>query len=118
MIAPLLLAAALVGPPAPCSEKALVHGLIVGTARVSGGAFVDLWSTEYALARCEGCREGNPLGLSRPARTVLKGAVVVGSVAAMHKLRRDGHPGWAKWLGRGLLAIQVGAAVNNVRRAK
>lgn len=119
MIAALLLTAALVGPPAPCEKSAaLVHGLIVDTARVSGGAFVDLWSTEYALARCGDCKEGNPLGLSRPARTLLKGAVVIGSVAALHKMRKDGHPGWAKWTGRALLAVQLGAAVNNVRRVR
>lgn len=117
----LLLAASIVGPPAPSAKcdraREQVHGLIVDTARVSGGAFLDLWSTEYALARCPTCREGNPLGLSRPARTALKGAFVVGAVAGLHKVRRDGHPVWAKWLGRGLLAVQVGATVNNVRRA-
>lgn len=119
MIAAMLLAAAIVGPPAPCVQRAdLVHGLVVDTARVSGGAFVDLWSTEYALARCEGCREGNPLGLSRPARTLLKGALVVGTVAYLHKTRRDGHPDRAKWIGRAILAFQVGVAANNVRRAR
>lgn len=111
---------ATVTPPAPdpCRVKEeLVHGLIVDTARVAGGAFVDLWSTEYALARCGGCGEGNPLGLSPSARRLLKGGAVVGSVYGLHVLRKTGHPVWAKWVGRGLLAAQLGAATNNVIRA-
>ena len=119
MVVVLLLSAYLMGPPAPCAQRdRLVHGLVVDTARVSSGAFLDLWSTEYALAHCSDCKEGNPLGFSRPARTLLKGVSVVVAVAGLHKVRRDGHPVWAKWLGRGLLAAQVGAAVNNVARTR
>jgi hypothetical protein len=116
----LLLAAALVGPPAPAPCPAartaeLFHGFVVDSARIGGGLMVDLWSTEFALARCPSCREGNPLGLTKSERIYLKGATAAAEIAVCHKLRRDGHPVWAKWTGRLILGLQAFAAADNVR---
>jgi hypothetical protein len=117
----LVVAAALVGPPAPAPCPAartaeLFHGFVVDSARVGGGLMADLWSTEFALARCPSCREGNPLGVSKSARVYLKGAAAAGVIAICHRLRRDGHPAWAKWVGRGALGLQLFAAGSNVWR--
>lgn len=114
MILAAILASALVGPPAPCPDRELLHGFVVDSARIGGGLMADLWSTEFALARCPGCREGNPLGVSKSARFYLKVAGAAGTIAACHKLRRDGHPTWAKWVGRAALGLQLFAAGSNV----
>lgn len=114
----LLLAIALVGPSTPCRESSeLLHDFIIDTARVGGGLTADLWSTEYALARCPTCREGNVLGVSKNARIWLKAGMAVGIIGINHKLRRDGHPVWAKWIGRGAMVLQFGAAAWNVKKA-
>ena len=99
------------------TENQLFHGFVIDSARFGGGLMVDLWSTEYALARRSDLRESNPIGVSKNARIWLKGAMAAGVIAICHHLRRSGHPTFAKWLGRLALALQVGAATSNVVKA-
>jgi hypothetical protein len=112
----LLLVLLLAASPCP-DEKQLFHGFVVDTARIGGGLVADLWSTEYALARCPECKEGNVLGVSKNARIWMKAGMATGLIAITHKLRRDGHPVWAKWLGRAAMVVQFAAAGWNVRKA-
>lgn len=104
------------GKPKP-TDAELVSGLVMDTARVSLAAAVDLYSTAYALKRNPQAREANPLGFNAEARVALKVAMAAGTVLAAHELRRKGHPGWAKWGTRAVLAFHVGVAVHNFRAA-
>lgn len=106
------------GATAQAREKTpILHDLIVDTALVGAGLTADLWSTEYALARCS-CREGNPFGDSRNSRLWLKAGTAAGVVTITYKLRKDGHPGWAKWTSRGAMVLQFGAVAWNIRKAR
>lgn len=92
-----------------------IHAIVLDTARIGGGAVLDLWATEYALKN--GAREANPLGFNAPARIALKGALAISGILGCHELRKHGHPTWAKWTARGLMLMQVGFAINNVVQA-
>jgi hypothetical protein len=113
---PRLAAAVLREQPCP-DDRELLHGFVVDTARIGGGLVADLWSTEYALARRPELRESNPLGLSKNARIWMKAGMATGLIAITHKLRRDGHQVWAKWLGRVAMVVQFAAAGWNVHKA-
>lgn len=97
-------------------DRALIHGLVMDTARIGGGAALDLYATAYCMQK--GCKETNPLGFNAEARVALKAGLAIGGILACHEMRRHGHPNRAKWVGRALLAMQVGFAVNNVVQAR
>lgn len=100
------------------TDADLIHGLVWDTARVGLGAAADLYSTAYTLRRNPAAREANPLGFNAEARVALKVGMAAGTVLAAHELRRRGHPGWAKWGTRAVMAVQIGVAVHNIRQAR
>jgi hypothetical protein len=120
----MLLAAILVGPPAPPTPQdvAAEHARILrGTAAdavvLSVGAGLDLASTQYALDRCQTCYEANPLMRDPGARYALKVASTAAAVWVCYELRRTGHHKAATTLRWALFAALVGVATNNYLQA-
>ena len=115
----LLLAAALLGPPAPqlapvvpveqIADDAADHCALV----VAGGA-ADLMATGWALSRCPTCYEANPLGVNVEARLALKTGGMAGACWLSYKLERRGHRKAAKIFSRTWFFLSMGLAVNNV----
>ena len=88
----------------------------VDVAVLSMAAGADLASTHWALERCSGCSEGNPL-MSEPALAIaVKAAGVAGVSLGCRELRRMGHPRAAKVLRWGVVAIWMGVAAHNLRK--
>lgn len=121
----LLLAASLVGPPAPptpqdvaAEHSRILRGTAVDTAVLVVGAGFDLASTEWALSQCANCREGNPLGQTVERRVALKVATTAAVVVVCHRLRKGGHHRSATTLRWIAFGIQLAAATNNAIRAQ
>jgi len=86
---------------------------------LSLAAAADLATTHWALDRCPGCYEANPLVPSEPALSmVVKTGAVAATVWGCDRLRRDGHPRWAKALRWGVVAIWGGAAAWNIHQGR
>lgn len=146
MIAALLLATALQGPPPParycrdlkgnpvfCGDPASVVGpflepqdpVTVKLAsdfggelfRITFGAGVDLLSTGWAFQRCPTCFEGNLAGPNPDARFGLKVGGAAVAAAACWQAEKRGHHNFAKALSWGVLATQLVAATSNTVHA-
>jgi hypothetical protein len=109
---PVLLSAALVGPPAPDRRQAAP----VQTPTSSGEAWAacaavaaDLGTTEWALSR--GHEEGNPLVRSRALRVGLGGAQCVGLHVLTSKSPKAG-----RLASRITILVRTGVAAYNVVR--
>lgn len=84
---------------------------------VAGNA-ADLYSTAWAIHRCDGaCGEGNPLGPTSEARVALKMATAASTGLTLWKLRRDGHPRVASFVRWASVAVNAALVVNNTRHA-
>jgi len=85
---------------------------------LSLAAAVDKASTHYALQRCPGCYEANPV-MSEPALSlVVKAASIATTTWACDRLRKAGHPKGAKWLRWGVAGLWLGAAGWNLHKAR
>lgn len=127
---PLLLAAALAGPPAPrdpavvllearleqvrkVADGTLADAAILGVA----GAF-DIWATERCVARNPSCYEANPLGKdSGTSRLALKAALYPVKVGGSYILRRKSHHGLARVYTIAVAAVDVALGVRALRLA-
>ena len=87
-------------------------------AWVVGSNAADLYSTAWALHRCDGaCGEGNPLGPTVEARVALKMATAASTGLTLWKLRRDGHGRTATFVRWASVAVNAALVTNNVRHA-
>lgn len=85
---------------------------------LSVAASGDFASTRYALKVCPQCRELNPL-MREPAVAILvKGASVAATTAGCEKLRKSGHPGWAKVVRWAVAGFWLGLSANNIALGK
>lgn len=83
-----------------------------------GSNAADLYSTAWALHRCDGaCGEGNPLGPTVEARVALKMATAASTGLTLWKLRRDGHDRTANIVRWASVAINLAFVANNTRHA-
>lgn len=83
-----------------------------------GSNAADLYSTAWALHRCDGaCGEGNPLGPTVEARVALKMATAASTGLTLWKLRRDGHNRAATIVRWASVAVNAALVVNNTRHA-
>lgn len=82
---------------------------------LSLAAVADTASTHYALSRCLGCREGNPIMREPAGALLLKAGAVAATSTMANKLRKDGHGRAAKVLRWTVAAVWVGMAAHNMR---
>ncbi len=83
-----------------------------------GSHAADLYSTAWALQRCNGaCGEANPLGPTPEARIALKLASTASVGLTMFKLRRSGHGRTATVLRWTYVAVNAALTINNARHA-
>lgn len=125
----LLLAAALVGPPAPDPYAAL-EARMAEVKRVADGTFTDaaiigvasgfdIWTTEHCFATNPDCSEMNWLGQdSGSSRIALKAAAYPVKVGTSYILRRKGHHNWARGVTIAIAAIDILAGVRNLRNSR
>jgi hypothetical protein len=98
----LILAAALVGPPAPkvyptCPigeecEGAKHHDRVLRYVAIqtAAGAF-DIWATGYCVSKNPSCYETNPLGKTAEQRIAVKAATIAGFAIMANELDRHHH---------------------------
>jgi hypothetical protein len=80
------------------------------------GAGLDIASTEWALAHCSNCREGNTiLGNKQSERLFVKGAGALAFYSLTRVASKD-HPKTAKWMARGYLVFGALSAAWNVKQ--
>jgi len=113
----LLLAAALVGPPAPktratvkveeMADSFALHAAVIGFAFAA-----DMGTTSWALRRCPTCFEAG-LGADVEARTALHLGYGTVALGACYLLERTGHRNWARAVAAGTAGIFGGAAISN-----
>ena len=109
----LLLAAALMGPPAPARAddpvpvEKLADDLSKHLAWIAAGATIDLTGTGYGLKHCPSCFEANPIGGQSGdiGIVALKMGSAVGVGLITFKLERGGHHKWATGLSLSYAAI-------------
>ena len=96
----------------------VVDAIQTDVAVLSMAAAADIASTQWALRRCSGCYEVNPV-MSEPVVSVaVKGAGVAAVALGCDQLRRRGHPGWAKALRWTVAAMWFGVAAHNVKQGR
>jgi len=113
----------MVGPPAPDKYAILeapspLRQTRTDLAWMAGAAALDLGTTEFALRRCETCREGNPLGSSPNARLGLKLGVTAGVSALCYHLHKQGHHRKAKIARWTVVGAWVAASVVNLTHSR
>jgi len=118
-----LLLLMLVGPPDPkfsyqpvAKEEEPKPSLVSLGVPVLLGAGLDIASTEWALAHCSNCREGNTiLGNKQSERLFVKGAGALAFYSLTRVASKD-HPKTAKWMARGYLGFGALSAAWNVKQ--
>lgn len=121
----LLLAAALVGPPAPdpyaaiearmAEVKRVADGTFTDAAMIAVGSAVDIWGTERCISNGT-CTELNPLGQdSGTSRLAVKAAMYPLKVGACYTLRRHGYHKAARILAVVVTAVDVGLGIHAIR---
>ena len=115
----LMLAAALAGPPAPAPRavQASETGRTTDRVLIYGGAALDVATTEWALASCATCYEGNAIMRNRGTRIAAKAAVAVALDLGTKWMRRRGHPRAARVLSVAAGVTWGGAAAYNATLA-
>ena len=122
----LLLAATLIGPPAPPPQNEQVTAPQLATqldhtaecvVKVGFVAAGDVGSTGWALARCPTCREANPLGVNAEARIALKLSTAMAVGATCYALERSGHHNAARAVRLGYTLPTLYLIVANVIHA-
>jgi hypothetical protein len=93
-------------------------GLRDDALRVTLGASLDLASTEYALATCARCSEGNPIVRDRGTFYAMKGLTTAGAVLGCRHLRHSGHLKAARILSYAVMIAQAALAAHNIRQAR
>lgn len=86
-------------------------------AWLGAGVSADLFSTSWALHRCQRCSEGNPFGVDGEARVALKVAMTSSSASICWWLRRHGHPRLATITRWSIFGVQALAAAQNTVHA-
>lgn len=146
MLALLLAAATVAGPPAPphycidanakavyCGDPAAVAGPFLNPTdpvtvklasdfggelfRITFGAGLDLLSTGWAFQRCPGCFEGNAAGPNPDARFGLKVGGAAVAAAICWQAEKRGHHNFAKTFSWGVFGTQLAATVSNTIHA-
>jgi hypothetical protein len=104
-------------PPPPPAETGRLQAASIDAAWIGGAAALDLGASRWALARCAGCYEANPLMRSVPVAIVAKaGATAVGVAWADH-LRRKGDRRGARIVRWSFVGLQVALAGNAIVQA-
>lgn len=116
----ILLAAALVGPPAPKPQdqtqpayeqrleevRKVADGTFLDATFIAAGSAFDVWATDHCISKGK-CYELNPLGQIPTQRLALKAGLYPVKVGACYLLRRWGHHNWARGAALGVTAIDV-----------
>lgn len=103
------------GPPLRPARP--LRDAAVDVAWMGAAAGLDLATTRYALARCAGCAEGNPIMRSSSGAAAVKVAATAAAGWGCLELRRHGHPRAAKALRWTVVAVWGGVAAHNLVQA-
>lgn len=98
----------------PVPVEAIADDFGRDMAWLVGSHAADLYSTAWAIERCDGrCGEGNLLGPTSEARVALKMASAATTGLTMWKLRRDGHGRSASIVRWSYVALNSLLVINN-----
>jgi len=128
----LLLAASLMGPPAPSPQlrdqtiearfdeiKRVADGTFTDAAIIGAGSAFDIWATERCISRNPLCYEANPLGKdSGSQRIALKAGVYPLKVGISYFFRRTRHHRTARIFAVSFALLDGAIGVNNYRLSR
>jgi hypothetical protein len=128
MLAVLLLAATLAGPPPPtdwiakheaehAEIKKVADGIALDLTFLGIGISADLLSTSAAIKWCPTCYEGNPGGWDSEARVALKLGMASTIAIIEYELRRHGLHTMATVLRYIAFGVQMSVATSNTVHA-